>query len=257
MNEDGHKSAFSGELLFALGALPSTPAAPTKILDQSKENSIVVTWVKITGDTLPIFGYKVYADSGRNDDFVLAYDGTNKPEINSFEFLNANPDFVYRFKVTALNFNGEGTASAISELRACTVPSGINTPTLHSVTSTKITINWETPSNDGGCLITGYRILVDDGAGGSFTEYDAANVNDKPFLTQYEIDLSSGTVGNTYRLEVAAKNIIGEVISDTLAVILASVPNQPSAATSTSDGKDLTVHMTIPASNGGSEIISY
>jgi hypothetical protein len=32
---------------------------------------------------------------------------------------------------------------------------------------TTFTLNWDMPSSDGGCTITGYAILRDDGAGSS------------------------------------------------------------------------------------------
>lgn len=96
----------------------------------SGENSIAVYWNKITTDVLPVVGYKLYADSGLNDDFRLIYDGINQPESTSYVFVRGNLSTVltYRFYVTAINFNGEGTKSAIAYIKACTRPTYIERP---------------------------------------------------------------------------------------------------------------------------------
>ena len=41
-NENGNFSEFSNELIFALGSLPSTPNAPTKIIEESTSDAIMV-----------------------------------------------------------------------------------------------------------------------------------------------------------------------------------------------------------------------
>lgn len=61
-------------------------------------------------------------------------------------------------------------------------------------------------------------------------------MNNKPFLSSYDIDMSSGTIGNTYRIYIEAENSVSTVSSDTIAVLLASVPNQPDPPTGVSDG---------------------
>lgn len=46
----------------------------------------MVTWVEITGDSLPITGYRLYADSGRKDELTLIYDGKNRAATTKFVF---------------------------------------------------------------------------------------------------------------------------------------------------------------------------
>ena len=97
----------------------------------------------------------------------------------------------YRVYVTAINFNGEGPASTIVGLMPCSPPSGFGIPSIDYVSSTLVTISWLPPINDGGCGIQGYKIYLDDGLGGPFTEYDPTNVENKPFLSTYDIDMST------------------------------------------------------------------
>lgn len=65
--------------------------------------------------------------------------------------------------MTAINFNGEGPASPISQFKPCTAPQNFERPTIVGVSETSITIEWVHPESDGGCEITGYKIYVDDG----------------------------------------------------------------------------------------------
>ena len=83
----------------------------------SLNNTIYVEWTQITGDAIPISGYKLYADSGRNDDFSLVYDGSNRPQITSYTYEdNLDPALTYRFKVVASSLNGDGPESSEASL---------------------------------------------------------------------------------------------------------------------------------------------
>jgi hypothetical protein len=79
VNQEGLKSDFSNECLFALGSLPSKPALVMKNRLLSSGDSIYVYWSRITTDTLMVQGYKLYADTGRNDPLRLVYDGSHNP----------------------------------------------------------------------------------------------------------------------------------------------------------------------------------
>lgn len=85
---------------------------------------------------LPILGYKLYADHGFDDNFWLIYDGTNMPQNTNYIYSSSslNPLLTYRFYVTAINFNGEGSPSPIAGLQPCTTPSGMNAPSIADVT---------------------------------------------------------------------------------------------------------------------------
>lgn len=189
-NEDNVYSEYSEELLFKMGGVPTAPGIPTKVVEDSDANQIAIKWTASGGD-LPILGYLVYADSGRDDEYSLVYDGTNSPDVLSFTLDEVESTLTYRIYVTAVNFNGESAASTVASLSPCAGPSNMPTPWASAVTSTQITINWEEPENDGGCQIVGYKIYIDYDADTVFDEYDAANVNNKPFLTMFDIDMSA------------------------------------------------------------------
>lgn len=76
----------------------------------------------------------------------------------------------YVFSVKAVNFNGVSDESDEVMLHSCTAPSQITQPTRIASTNSSITIQWKSPSCDGGCSILGYKVLIDDGHNGTFTE---------------------------------------------------------------------------------------
>ena len=46
----------------------------------------MVKWSGVEGETLPVLGYKLYANAGRNDDLRLIYDGSSNAQITQFDF---------------------------------------------------------------------------------------------------------------------------------------------------------------------------
>jgi hypothetical protein len=221
----------------ALGAVPASPSTPVKVIAESGANEIAVNWDENTGGTLPIYGYRLYSDNGLDDEFFLIFDGLNQPTITEYLVKNVSSSLLtYKFYVTAINFNGEGPTSGTVGLRSCTLPSigeiGFSAPVIESITATHIGISWSPPVDNGGCTILGYAIYVDD-SDGVFTEYDSANVRSKPFLSSYIIDMStlSKVIGETYLIRLGAENTIGEVQSNTVSILLASVPDAPSIPT--------------------------
>ncbi len=121
-----------------------------------------------------------------------------------------------------------------ASLNACIIGS-LSAPTIVSVTQTTVIISWNEPKIKGGCPITGYGIFW-AAQGGTFVEYDSVNVNNKPFLYKYTLDLSSQAVGGVYQVYLTASNRADTISSDTVSFILASTPNQPVLAQSESDG---------------------
>ena len=77
VNEDGTYSLFSSELIFALASLPMSPITLTKDLKNSAKDSIMVTWSFVLNETLPVLGYKLYANTGQKDAMRVVYDGSS------------------------------------------------------------------------------------------------------------------------------------------------------------------------------------
>jgi len=139
---------------------------------------------------------------------------------------------MYRFKVTAYNFNGEGDFSDELLTYACVAPSDVQKPSRVSSTTTSFTIEWQQPSEDGGCPLTGYAVFRNDGHYGPIdTEVNSSNdsnVRDKPTLRQLTItDYPSSPLGKTFQYQVEAFNIVGSSLSNTASFVFAAVAPAP------------------------------
>jgi len=70
-------------------------------------------------------------------------------------------------------------------------------------------------------------------------------------LTSYDLDMTGFTVGDTLKIRLGVENHVDELLSDSVNFLLADVPDAPDPPTRTSDGTQLIIHMTEPASDGG------
>lgn len=109
--------------------------------------------------------YRLYMDDGNGVIFNLIYKGIDLSYVAS----NLTSGIAYSFKVSAVNFNGEGLMSTPVVIRSCVVPSGVSAPTVVTSTSSSITLRWTQPQSDGGCPVTSYAVYRDDGANGAFS----------------------------------------------------------------------------------------
>ena len=178
-------SEASEAIAVGLASLPAAPASLTKVVAESTATYITLEWAQSADTELPVLGYLLsMRDSlAGADSFQVAYNGTNYPNVRKFTVAaGAVSGGEYIFKVQALNFNGPGLASTEVKYYICVSPSILSPPILEAVTKTTMTLKWAPPATDGGCEISSYSIFMDDGAAGSFSEQDAASVNNKPTL---------------------------------------------------------------------------
>ncbi|RYH20344.1 hypothetical protein EON65_23735 [archaeon] len=166
----------------------------------------------------------------------------------SAKYKNLHPGFLYGFRVRGINQVGRGSWSAttltISTLP--TLPCVPDRPVLKSSTLRSLTVQWNPPQDDGGSAITGYTINL---------------IN-----TDKYIDLGRSTVqftweglfpGKSYRLRVAAKNMVGqsdfsEPNSVEHSYTSIAPPEMPTTAPVAVEGSwnELTYEVAVPYSNG-------
>jgi len=115
-------SEFSDESVFALAALPLAPTAPVKNAAQSTLTSIYVTWPLVADADVNTLGYRLYMDSGNDGNFSMVMDGNRLPGVNYYNATSLATSHSYQFKVSAINFNGEGPTSPSALYYSCLAP---------------------------------------------------------------------------------------------------------------------------------------
>ena len=92
-------------------------------------------------------------------------------------------------------------------------------------------MTWSQPKHLGGCPITNYVLLRDDGDGGDVNiQIDPQGVasRSKPF--EYTVTFDSAYTGKFVNVKVQAFNALGSTTSRSTLLVLASVPDKPSPA---------------------------
>jgi hypothetical protein len=76
-------------------------------------------------------------------------------------------------------------------------------------------LRWVSPSNIGGCELTGFKMWRDDGSGGAITNtlaFDVANTKFtiEPYVFEHKFELGSAFPGKYVRFKLGAVNREGQ-----------------------------------------------
>ena len=112
-----------------------------------------------------------------DDGFGVTFKKVKEDDCLEFLVEGLEPGIGYSFYIIAKNFNGEGERSDIAYIKSCVSPKQLKAPTLVQTTSTTATLRWTQPK-DGGCPISSFNILSDEGVWSNpiDTAQDSANV---------------------------------------------------------------------------------
>jgi len=175
--------------------IPGAVRAP-RLVSSSRTTSstsdvaaITISWDKptINGGSI-VTGYEVWMDDWMGGGFARIYDGTNLPNIFTFDTSTSQmndlePGRQYRFKVRALNDVGTGPFGKFSTFTArmpiAPIATSFAAPKRDEMTNpgssitgdAEIWLRWEPPVDNGGDPITKYEVHRDDGMGGSFSNH--------------------------------------------------------------------------------------
>lgn len=132
-------------------------------------------------------------------DFALVYDGSfnnlrTQITINS----GIRTGVQYKFAVTSINYNGESIfPTSPLVVYACGSPSQPLAPYKISGDQSSITIGWIPPISDGGCPLLGYKVVTDNGLGGTLNVEPDPTLETNPQI--FTLALSGLTTGAQYR----------------------------------------------------------
>lgn len=203
-NTDGGLGTASDTVTVALVDKPAAPASLSKTMAYSSKTSLRIEWDAVTvpaGQTPggAITGYVLLATDPLNGTSWEAFNGVELglTDQTSATVLGLTMGRVYQFQAIAYNFNGAGTASSVHEFYSCVLPSGFSAPYRTGSSASTIDIAWAPPQDPGGCVITGFAVFKDDGAGtGTFAEANSANdlaIRDQPGLNSATITTFAGS----------------------------------------------------------------
>jgi hypothetical protein len=132
-------------------------------------------------------------------------------------------------------------------------------------------LSWSAPTDDGGCAVTGYALLLGDEKDASasgeipYSEVHAADVRNKPTLSSFSVtSFPAGTaVGANLRFKIIVFNQGGfdTTSTNSTRVELAAVPAAPAGAPArdhaVTSGSVIRVAYLPPPNDGGSPLTSY
>jgi titin len=176
------------ELVVAAASPVSKPATPTRNLAMSTRESLRIEWTQSTATEVEVQGYLLYQSEGLAGNFEMVYNGSTNALITNYQATGLTVGVLHQFKVVAVNFNGNSQESDPLSVHACVAPSAPPAPERVTGTSTSITLSWTPPTDNGGCLLTGFKLFRNSGAGLNdpiTTEVDPSSVGSRPALNEY------------------------------------------------------------------------
>ena len=223
-------------------ATPYTvPNPPTGITAIAGNAQVALNW------TAPIF------NGGRAIDYYIVYqDGvaiSNHSTTLSTTITGLRNGQSYLFAIAAHNLAGVGAQSLANSSIPYTVP---NAPTgLTAIPGrSQVTLNWTSPTFDGGRVIFAYNIYRSTNVTGPYLLITS------PSSTNYT-DISL-TNGQTYWYYVGAVNVAGEGLNtSTISSTPFTVPNAPTGFVAIPGNAQVMLNWTTPAFDGGRPIDYY
>lgn len=111
----------------------------------------------------------------------------------------------YGFKIQATNSIGDSLDSNTIYIIVADVPDAPAAPTRDQATESTIVVAWNAPANNGGTVVTGFRLYMNDFDTDEWVLiYDGANVD-----SVFTYEVTGLTTGHYYRFYVTAINDIG------------------------------------------------
>lgn len=159
--------------------------------------------------------------------------------------------------VLLANQDASGIYSTAAQVtRAFDIRASATVPIAPQITSvvagnTKLTVNFNPPSRDGGATITNYAYSIDGGS--NFTTLNPATITSP-------IEITGLTNGQTYQVQLKAINAqgAGTATTSTSGSPAPAAPSAPSISSVSASGSgQLSVAFTAPTDNGGSTITNY
>ncbi|MEX1996470.1 MAG: fibronectin type III domain-containing protein [Nitrosopumilaceae archaeon] len=205
-----------------------------------------------------VSGYKIEEKAGTGSYTIVVANTGNAN--TSYPRTGLTTGTAYTYRVSAINSVGTGSASnedsdTPTASSAATVPTPSSNLTATKISQTQINLAWVAPLDNGGELVTGYKIEEKVGTG----SYSVVVANTGNTNTAYS--RTGLTAGQTYTYRVSAINSVGASNPSNEASAtqtLSIVPNAPTGLQATSASTtQINLSWNPPSNNGGPAVTSY
>ncbi len=249
-NANGTSDASSASSAITPVAPSGTPSVPTAVVASAGESQVVVNWsAPATDGGSSLTGYLATA---YDPDSTVAGTCAVGGSTTTCVIGGLQNGTTYTVSVEAVNANGRGPASAMTDP---VTPSGLPTaPTSVTAVPTPgaIAVSWSAPLSNGGTPVTSYTATIRDGNG---NVVDSCTVDG----VTTTCTVSGLTNGLTYTASVTATNNNGTSLpsAPTSGVTPSALPSAPQNVSASAKNGGAVVSWTAPASYGGSPITGY
>ncbi|RJQ24382.1 fibronectin type III domain-containing protein [Candidatus Parcubacteria bacterium] len=243
------------------GTLPSSPTNLSAIPVSPTQVNLFWSAPSNNGG-YPITGYKIEYRIGSGSYSTLVSDTGSTSTTFSHTGLTTNQAYLYRvYAITSFGTSEDPSPEAFAQPKSTSTLNTPSAPTNLSATAvspTQISLSWTTPSNNGGAVITGYKIEVKSGSG----SYTTLVSNTQSTTTTYShAGLATGTA---YTYKVSAINSAGastasnESSATPTSSSSSGAPGAPTNLSATAvSGTQINLSWNAPSNNGGYPITGY
>lgn len=253
--------SFMAVPIFADSTVPSAPTGVSAIAVSPTQVNLF--WTAPSGFT--ITGYKIEYKTGSGQySTLITTTGTSSATTTNYSHTSLTTGTSYSYRIYAIN--SIGTSAASSEVTA--IPSTTSTGTLPGsstgfsatpMSPTQVNLSWNTPSNNGGYPITGYRIEYRIGSG------SYADLISTTGSTATTYSHTGVTAGQVYVYRVYAITSFGASEKPSAEATANPKPASSSSAPSTPQGLSATavsptqvnLSWSSPSNTGGYPITGY
>lgn len=247
---DYGRSPWSEVLSYQTGGVAPTQPLPPK-LQTAQPTALLLNWQKRPCDER----FMLEMDDRNSGHGFLAKENT---QDTSAWVKDLRRNQLYRFRLVAINDDGQSTPSECIECRtSASLPSAPNRPTIKDRRSSQsVRITWSAPRDNGGTEIVGYSCQLADEARAGLPQWRIAYEGAETFCVLHGLE-----PGASYMTRVAAKNTVGMgEYSDVLrfkqsaeAPGACSSPELVGKARTTS----VIVRWRTPSTSGGADVTDY
>jgi len=232
---------------------------PTSLTATASGRTIIkLSWVApVDNGGATITGYKIEMSTSGTTIWTDLVDDTES-KSTTFDHENLGPETTRYYRVSAINSVGTGDPSNIDHATtdALKRPDAPTSLTATASGRTIINLAWTAPSNNGGAIITGYKIEMSPNGSSNWT--DLVGNTRSTSLTYAHENLAPATRRH-YR--VSAINSVGAGATsntDSATTDGRTVPDPPTGLTATASGRAIiSLAWTPPSDNGGALITGY